>query len=148
MPTLGHMASSKIKTDLTTTKGTTQEWRLLSDRRWTILEIAEGWSSSVTNQAACIPTWISYHAFLFPVMGLFHLHRLHPKSLDCLLPSGVTWINPMESWEPESSHALRQLDRLGQDKKDYLTLVSVQQQTSGDFFFFLNYHNFISFAAL
>lgn len=56
----------------------------------------------------------------------------------------------MESWELESSLALRQLDRLGQDKRDYLTLDSVQQQTSGDFFFFflITIINFISFAAL
>lgn len=43
----------------------------------------------------------------------------------------------MEPWELESSRALRQLDRLGQDKKDtdYLTLESVQQQTSGNFYY-------------
>lgn len=41
----------------------------------------------------------------------------------------------MESWELESSLALRQLDRLGQDKTDYLTLESVQQQTSRNFYY-------------
>lgn len=81
----------------------------------------------MTNQAACIPSWISYLAFLYPVMGLFHLHRLHPEEFR--LPPAF-WCdvnNPMEPWELESSLALRQLDRLGQDKTDYITLDSVQQ---------------------
>lgn len=41
----------------------------------------------------------------------------------------------MEPWDLESSLTLRQLDRLGQDKTDYLTLDSVQQQTSGNFYY-------------
>lgn len=68
-------------------------------------------------------------------MGLFHLHRLHPEEFR--LPPAF-WCdvnNPMEPWELESSLALRQLDRLGQDKTDYLMLDSVQQSTSGNFYY-------------
>lgn len=50
----------------------------------------------------------------------------------------------MEPWELESSLALRHSDRLGQHETDYLTLESVQQQTSRNFYD----HIFISFAAL
>lgn len=41
----------------------------------------------------------------------------------------------MEPWEFESSLALRPLHRLGRDKTDYLTLDSVQQQTSGNLYY-------------
>lgn len=41
----------------------------------------------------------------------------------------------MEPWELESSLALRQMDRLGRDKADYLTLESDQQQTNGNLYY-------------
>lgn len=65
-------------------------------------------------------------------MGLSTCTGFILRSLDCL------WYDvkyPMEPWELESSLALRQLDRLGRDKADYLTLESGQQQTSGNFYY-------------
>lgn len=81
------------------------------------------------NQVARIRSWILCHAFLDSLTQHFNLQRLHPEEfrLPPAFCCGV--IYPMEPWELESSLALRQLDRLGQDKTDYLTLDSAQQQT-------------------
>lgn len=107
----------------------------LCRRRVELVSDKPGCLRSLLDLISCIPLSSN---------GTFHLHRLHPEEFR-LPPASCLWCDvnyPMEPWELESSLALRQLDRLGQDKIDYLTLESVQQQTSGNFYYYLSIISF------